>query len=395
MFHRRPLALSQLTDNASVSLARLAAIEGFARALLVGVVPLVVHEALGDKTLVARVYLAAALFTMLVTLNIGTLERWLQRRRVVTLGGAFLIVASLLLHLGNPWLMPLGIGMRSAAASIFSVCLSLYIMDYIGKRELTRNESTRMQYSAIAWLSGPWLGSWLIAHDHPALPFVLSGLSALLMLAYFWRLRLGSDRVIREARSAAGNPWHAIRQYWSQKRLRIAYGITLSRSCYWVAVFVYGPIYVIEAGLPAWVAGVLLSGISGFLLLSPLVRRLADRFGTRQIIAAGLSLTTASLLVLWIIGPARPLGLVFWMSGALGGAMLDVLGNIPFMRSVRQRERLAMTTVFSTWREASELLTPLLVTLVTLALPFHWLYLVLALMHAGSVVATLRLPRRL
>lgn len=129
--------------------------------------------------------------------------------------------------------------------------------------------------------------------------------------------------------------------------------------------------------------------------MSPLVRRLADRFGTRQVIVAGLSVTTVSLLLLWLIGPARPLGLVFWVIGAMGGSTLDVLGNIPFMRSVRGRERLAMTTVFSTWREASELLTPLLVTLVTLLLPFHWIYLVLALMHAGSAFATLRLPRRL
>ena len=40
MFHRRPQALTQLSSGTSESLARLAALEGFSRALLVGVVPL-------------------------------------------------------------------------------------------------------------------------------------------------------------------------------------------------------------------------------------------------------------------------------------------------------------------------------------------------------------------
>ena len=69
---------------------------------------------------------------------------------------------------------------------------------------------------------------------------------------------------------------------------------------------------------------------------------------------------------------------------------LDVLGDVPFMRAVRPRERTATTTVFSTWREASEL-----VTLVLLVLPFHAPYAVLATMLVAVAAATGRLPRRL
>ncbi|MEZ5449660.1 MAG: hypothetical protein R3E89_11965 [Thiolinea sp.] len=31
---------------------------------------------------------------------------------------------------------------------------------------------------------------------------------------------------------------------------RTAYFTTLTCSCYWVTLFVYGPIYIVEAGLP-------------------------------------------------------------------------------------------------------------------------------------------------
>ncbi len=395
MFHRRPEALSQLSGNTSLNLARMSAIEGFSRSILVSIVPLVALETLGSKENVALVYLLGGLLTLSITLNVGTIERFLQRRWVVTLGGSFVMLAALLLYSRSIVLLPLGIGLRSAAASVYTVCLSLYIMDYIGKKDLTLNESRRTQYTGLAWLTGPALGSWLVQQGHANLPFLLSILAAMLMLAYFWRLRLGDNKVVREARSQARNPWLAIKRYSGQKRLRIAYGITVSRSCYWVVLYVYGPIYLVEAGLPIWSAGVLLSAVSAMLFFSPVIRRVSDRFGTRQVIYTGLTITGISLLALGLVGSPHPLGILFWVSGAVGGVLLDVLGNIPFMRSVKAHERVAMTSVFSTWREASELLTPLLVSAVLVFLPFHAFFFVLALMHFSAAISTSYLPKRL
>ncbi len=395
MFHRRPAALDQLSDNTSKSLARLAGLEGFSRSLLVGTIPIVALSALGSKENVAQLYLFAGILTLFVTLNIGTLESFLQRRWVVTLGAVFLFLAALFLYTEKSALLSLGIGMRSAAASIFSVCMSLYIMDYIGKRDLSRNESRRMQYTGLSWFIGPFLGTWLVSIGQTAIAFGLSALSSVLMLIYFWTLRLGSNQVLQKAQSSAKNPLLAIRRFTKQKYLRVAYGITLSRSCFWVAMFIYGPIYVLEAGYPAWAAGLLLSGISVMLFFSPLVKRLADQVGTRQIIVGALLLTGLSTAALGLVGEAKPIGLVFWVSGAVGGVMLDVLGNIPFMRMVKPRERTSMTTVFSTWREASELLTPTIVTVALLVYDFQLFFYILALMHIGSSFSATRLPKRL
>ena len=395
MFHRRPVALNQISGNTSVNLARMSAIEGFSRSVLVSIVPLVALETLGSKENVALAYLAAGVLTLCITLNLGTLERLIQRRWLVTLGAFSLILAAAFLFARSTWLLPLGIGLRSAAASIYTVCMSLYIMDYIGKKELTLNESRRMQYTGAAWLIGPFAGSWLVENDLSDLPFLLSIIAAAIMLGYFWKLRLGDNKVLAQAQSQAKNPWLAIKRYSGQKRLRIAYGITLSRSCFWVTLFVYGPIYLIESGLPVWSAGVLLSGVSGLLFFSPSIAKASKRFGTRTVIFFGLMQTGLSLMALGFLGEPTPWAILFWITGALGGVLLDVLGNIPFMRSVKPRERIAMTAVFSTWREASELLTPLLVSAVLVLFPFHVFFFILAFMHFSSAVSTSFLPRRL
>ena len=395
MFDRRPAALLVVSGRAGESFARLNALEGIARSLLMGVIPLLALEALGSKEMVTRAYLFASVLTLTITLNFATLERLLQRRWVVTLGVACTMIAMTILLFGEGMLMALGIGLQQAAASLFSVCLSLYIMDYIGKQELIYTETRRMLYAGIVWMVGPSLGLWLWENGASWAPFALTIFAAAGMLSYFWYLRLGPRQGIQKARSHSVNVIKIIPRYFKQRHLRIAYWITMSRSIFWVTLFIYGPIYVIEAKLPAWVAGGLLSLVSSLLLISPLIRRFAGRVGTRLAIIIALVLAGSSMSILYVIGEPKPIGLIFWVSAALGGVTLDVLGNIPFMRMVKPRERTEMTMIFSTWREGSQLLTPLLVSIVLLFAPFEIFYVLLALLLFGAAIKASFLPRRL
>jgi MFS family permease len=395
LFDRRPAALLVVSGRAGESFARLNALEGIARSLLMGVIPLLALEVLGSKEMVTRAYLLASILTLTITLNFAALERLLQRRWVVTLGVACTMIAMTILLLGDGPIMALGIGLQQAAASLFSVCLSLYIMDYIGKRELIYTETRRMLYAGIVWMVGPTLGLWLWENAASWAPFALTVFAAVGMLSYFWYLRLGHGKGIQKARSRPANVFKIIPRYFKQRPLRIAYWITMSRSIFWVTLFIYGPIYVIEARLPTWVAGGLLSLASGLLLISPLIRRFAGRVGTRLTIIYALVLIGSSMLMLYFIGEPKLIGLVFWVSAALGGVTLDVLGNIPFMRMVKPRERIEMTMIFSTWREGSQLLTPLMASLVLLFAPFEIFYVLLALFLFGAAIKASYLPRRL
>lgn len=395
MFHRRPHGLNTLIGEAGTSLAKLNALDGFARAVLVGIVPLLALDMLGSKEAVTVAYLLGSIMTLIITLNFATLERLLQRRWVVTLGGGFLISAAFIFYIGDGLEFAIGIGLRSAAASLFSVCLSLYIMDYIGKRDLTRVESRRMVFNGASWLIGPSLGIWLWSNHAPWTPFLVAALGACAMLAFFWHLRLGTNQIVRKAKRPSVNPLKVIPRYFEQPALRIAYLITLSRSMFWVSLFVYGPIYAVEAGMPNWVAGGLLSFASGLLFLSPLYRSLADKFGSRAIIITGQLITGLSMSILFLIGEAQPIGLVFWVIAAIGAVMLDVLGNIPFMRMVKARERTEMTMVFSTWREGSELITPLVITGILMVAPFYLFYLFLGGLFLVVALVSTYLPRRL
>ena len=103
MFDRRPTGLQAFSGHAGEPIARLNACEGFARSMLMGLIPLLALEALGSKEMVTRAYLAASILTLLITLNFAGLERLLQRRWVVTLGVGFSITAILILTFGEAY----------------------------------------------------------------------------------------------------------------------------------------------------------------------------------------------------------------------------------------------------------------------------------------------------
>jgi MFS family permease len=392
---RRPEGLSQLDRTSGTELARLSGLEGLSRSVVVGVIPLTALDALGSKAAVSYAFLGGACLTLLFTLNVGWLERRIQRRWVVTMSIGCLVAAMVLFMFADGPLYAVAIGLRSAQASLFSVCLSLYIMDYIGKRELTTTESRRMVYGAAAWLVGPLLGVWLWTQVGRSAPFLLSIAVAACTVAYFWHLRLHRNPVLLTPTTSVTHPFRNIARFFAQRNLRIAYAITTTRAVFWAALFVYGPIYVVEAGLPTWAAGAFLSAASSMLFLGPLVARAALRFGSRHVIVGALSLMTAGMSGLAVLGDARPFGVVLWIVGAIGGAALDVLGNIPFMRTVKPRERTAMTSVFSTWREVSFLIAPAIAA-AALAIGSFWLlYAVIAVMLAATATAATYLPRRI
>lgn len=388
-------AIPQQPIDISTGLARLAGIDGFARSIMIGVLPLIALQAFGSKDIIAALYFASSLFTLVFTMNIGLLELLLRRRMLMVLSGLLLIGSVLFFYTSSASFFALGVGMRAAGASIFAVCMSLYVMDHIAKADMTRNESLRMCYTGATWLIGPSLGIWLFENGNTTIVFGLAILASLATLAYFMRLPLGNASAALTTKQQSQNPLRLAAHFARQPRLRISYWITLSRACFWVTLFVYGPIYIVEAALPLWISGILLSAVSGLLLFSPIVQRLADRFGTRQILIVSSTLVGGSSVALGLLGEPQPIGLLFWTTGAIGTAAMDVLVNIPFMRMVRPRERTEMTTIYTTWREGSSLLTQGLIFLTLLVAPFWVFYLLLGLMQFSCAICTSFLPRRL
>ena len=185
------------------------------------------------------------------------------------------------------------------------------------------------------------------------------------MIAYFWYLRLQENPAVAAATRPPPNPLRSIGRFLAQPRLRLAWIIPFTRSCWWAMFFVYPPLYMVQmeragsvpAGMGDLLGALLVSAGNAVLIIAPLFGRLAQRFGLRRpIIGAFVVAGASTALATLVYDVPAAFAACLLAAAGLGAVVLDALGNIPFMRSVHPYERPQMTTVFRTYIDLSELL---------------------------------------
>lgn len=355
---RHPVFLKRLAFPGTESLATLYGLESIARATLATVMPLEALRLLGDAQGVSQFFFGVSIVSLLAGLSVPWLIGRTARRIVYTGSFLFLALAPLLLAQDDPGVFLLGMTCRAVAVAASTICLSLYIMDFIGRQDFSRFEPTRLFYSAGAWCFGPFLGVYLGTVVHHWAPYALSTVCALAALGYFWFLRMREDPAVSTARGAAPSPLRHVRRFFSQPRLSLAWVLSTGRNIWWVIFFIYAPIYAVQSGLGEVAGGAIVSVGTGFLFLMPLLGRLVRYWGVRSIFALGFAFAGFLTLTIVFVWDVPLLAAMVLISAAFGMIGVDATGNVLFMLAVRKRERAAMTAVYSTFRDVADITPP-------------------------------------
>jgi predicted MFS family arabinose efflux permease len=336
--------------------ALLYSLESFSRGLVSSVIPITAYELMQSEQRVSVLYTCVSLAGLCASLMIPLLIARLSRRWVYTLGAASLFAGALALVTFTLPGQIAAMFCRVFGSSCLSIVLSLYIMDNVPKGDLVRTESLRMASSTFAWSLGPFLGVWLYQTYGLWAAGAASSAVALILAASFWYFRLAEGTPIRAAKHKPANPIANFRGFFSQPRLRLAWFIAFARSAYWSTFFVYGPILMVATG-QGKLAGGLFSSLGNVMLITGLLwARAAYRFTLRRSIV--LCFTSCGLLLLaaGAAGTEFPLtAAAFLLAGTVGAAGLDAIGSTSFLRSVKPRERPAMTSVYRTYIDFSDL----------------------------------------
>ena len=88
------------------------------------------------------------------------------------------------------------------------------------------------------------------------------------------------------------------------------------------------------------------------------------------------------------------IGIIFLVIATLGMDMLDIIGNLPFMRMVNPKTRTEMTTVYSTWREFSFAVTPGFASFWLFFIKVQSLFLVMGLFLISAGYLSKKMPGR-
>lgn len=391
----RPVFFKRLGAPGAEAFAVLFALESFARAILATVIPIEALRFLGTAGNVSSAFFVASLCALCAGLGIPWLVRRTARRWVYSLGFLGLASAPALLAVPGFETFMAGMVVRAVGTVAVTVCLSLYILDFIAKKDLSRSEPMRLFYSAAAWSTGPFLGVWLSVNVDREAPFLLSAAVALTALGYFWFLRITENPAVVQKAVPVPTPLVYVRRYFAQPRLRLAWVMTTGRNVWWVVFFIYVPVYAVKTGLGPEVGGAVVSMGTSFLFLTPLTGRLVRREGIRRVFAAGFLLASvATFLVSASMGQPW-IGIALIVCAALGMSAIDAGGNMLFLFAVRRNERSEMTTVYSTYRDVADIVPPGLFSVLLRVFELPAVFVVGGAVTLGLSLLTRRIHPRL
>ncbi|MGE0007374.1 MAG: MFS transporter [Parvibaculaceae bacterium] len=379
----------------AVAFASLFAVESFARALISTVVSVQAHDLLLSSQKVSVLFTCVSLAVLVSTLTLPLVFRYVPRRWIYTAGVAGLSLASLAFATHVLPGQVAGMYLRNVGAATLNITLALYILDHIRKADLVRSEPLRLAFSAASWTVGPFLGVWLYENYGAWAPQFLCITACCLLVAFFWYLRLNDHPIIRAARSTPQSPLANVGRFVRQPRLRLAWLVAFGRACFWTTFFVYGSLLMIEGNLGKEASGALISLSQLALGMAYVAGKISERVGVRKVITSAYAVVALSVIGAGYAGTSQPvLAAALLLIGAAGNSVLDGVGGIPYLRSVRAHERPQMTGVYRSYIDLSDLLPSLIYSFVLLAFPLGSVFYILgAWLAVVGFVAWRYLPR--
>ena len=377
----------------SIALALLYIPTGLVRGMMISLLPLQALELLGSAQKVSVMYLLVGIGGIGIVLTIPRLCRRVGSRRVFDLGVICTIVSMAVLPFVSSVTFFIGMLLHFLAVASFEIATMLFLMTALKRDEYKFFEPYRVICAASGFVVGPVASIYLRDNVGQSVPYALTAMFAIAGWFYVRYLKVGD--IGPSPVTLSSNPLTYIHRFFSQRRLAIAYTISIGRYAWWVMFFIYVPIYAASTELGALVGGLLVSVGTAATWLAPLWGRLGRRIGLRRLFIISSFGTGVLTLVAAISAGAPTLCALVLLLAAIVATMSDGASHLPFYRATRGRERTEMSGVYATHRDLGQLLPPTIFAFILKFLPLPVVFFTGGFMMLILTPLCRYLPRRM
>lgn len=264
----------------------------------------------------------------------------------------------------------------SAVTSIRLTTFAIILRDKSKTASVGENVGLVYTFFNLAWLIGPIIAGFVAQKYSFNYVFFLASAFILISLILFKFFKVKDDRV---SKKIDGNLFNVLKEFLKDKDRRIIYLITGGVSFWWVLIYIYIPMRIIDSGLSNLILGYFLSLVTVPLVVTEYkFGKLTDKIGFKKMFLISFSiLIIASLSCFFIKNIYLVLGILVLAS--FGAAILEPATEAYFFRLVKKNERDKYYGPYNTTLDVGHGLALVLFAVVLLFLPFEFIFLVTSL----------------
>jgi ACDE family multidrug resistance protein len=252
----------------------------------------------------------------------------------------------------------------------------IVVKDKSKDKDLAKNEGLFYTCFNIGYVIGPLIAAYLLAKVGFSSIFILGLLTALISLIFFQFSKIKDVHISRKTDKSITKNFY---DFFREKERVIPYVIKMGISLWWVLIYVFMPLYIVQQGLKSAMVGYFLFAIAVPLILAEYkFSKLTSRWGYKKLfrwgfviplIAAVLSFFTSSILLI----------MIFLTLASFGLAMTESTIESYFLSIVKKEEINRYFPPFNTSADVGAFIAKLIASLLIVILPFKSIFLLFAL----------------
>lgn len=248
----------------------------------------------------------------------------------------------------------------------------ILIKDNSSRKDLAKNEGFVYSLLNIAWIIGPLVAGYIAFIYNLRAVFILGGFFMLLSFVLFKRAKIVDNNIKKRIDK---NFLKNLKDFLSNKDRVYSYFISGGISIWWVLIFIFVPLYIVENGLGEIIVGYFLVGIGiPLVLFEYYFSKIAEKKGFKKLFKTGYFLVfIVSILCFFISNIYLLLGLLIFAS--LGIAMIEPTSEAYFFDIVKKNQDLRFYAPYNTTIVFHEFIGKISAAIVLLFLPFNYLFL--------------------
>ncbi|MEK6844510.1 MAG: MFS transporter [Nanoarchaeota archaeon] len=312
-----------------------------------------------------------------------------NKNKLVAISLSILIIFYIILSINKSFYIFLLIAViLTITQTIRLTTIGIIVKNKSQKGQLIQNEGLIYTFLNLGWVIGPLIGGYVAARFRLNSVFLIGAIFITIALLIFKSEKIKDGKIKKKTDN---NIIKNFKDFFRNKERIVAYFINGGSLSWWILIYLFVPIHIVNSGLGAKFVGYFLFAVALPLILTEYkLAKLTSKYGFKKMFRIGISITIVFTIIAFFLTNIY-LILLSLIFAAFGMAILEPTAESYFLEILKENEISRFYGPFYTTHDLNQFVIKIISSLILLTLPFKFLFLFFSLMLFIMLILTMKM----